>query len=217
MKPFPDALLDRLARSRVVAGFTIENASHAVPLCRALLAGGIDTIELTLRSSAAMGAVRRIAEEVPEICLGVGTILTPEQVLEVKEAGAAFGVAPGLNSRVVKTAAEAGLPFAPGVCTPSELEGAIALGCRFVKFFPAEASGGLKYLRSMAAPYQHLGIQYFPLGGLNAVNMLDYLREQNVPTIGGSWIVQSDLVANGDWAAFTQRAAEVVKTLNQGN
>jgi 2-dehydro-3-deoxyphosphogluconate aldolase/(4S)-4-hydroxy-2-oxoglutarate aldolase len=212
---FPEALLVRLRKSGVVAGFSVESAAQAVPLCRALLAGGIDTIELTLRSAAGMDGVRAIAAELPEIVLGVGTILTPEQAREVKAAGATFGVAPGMNPRVVRAAAEAGLPFAPGVATPSDLEAAIELGCRLVKFFPAEPVGGINYLRSMSAPYKHLGIQYFPLGGLNDTNMLEYLNEPNVPTIGGSWIVKPELVAKADWAGITARASSVVQLLKQ--
>ena len=215
MTAFPEALIQRLRKSGVVAGFFVEKPEQAVPLCRALLAGGIDVVELMLRSSAGMDGVRAIATELPEILLGVGTILTPEQAGEVKAAGAAFGVAPGMNPRVIRAAQEAGLPFAPGIATPSDLEAAIELGCRFVKFFPAEAMGGITYLRSMSAPYKHLGIQYFPLGGLNATNMLEYLKEPNVPTIGGSWIVKPELVAKADWAGITASAAVVVQILKQ--
>lgn len=212
---FPESILERLRKSGVVAGFSIEKVEHAVPLCRALLAGGIDCVELTLRSAAGMDAAHAIAANVPEILLGVGTILTPEQAKEVKAAGAAFGVAPGMNPRVIKAAQEVGLPYAPGICTPSDLEAAIELGCRFVKFFPAEPMGGVAFLRSMAAPYKHLGIQYFPLGGLNEKNMLDYLNESNVPTIGGSWIVKQELVSKGDWAGITASAASVIKILKE--
>jgi len=215
MNAFPEALLQRLRRSGVVAGFSVEKAEPAVPLCRALLAGGIDVIELMLRSATGMDAVRAICANVPEMLVGVGTILTPEQAREVKAAGAAFGVAPGMNPRVIRAAQEAGLPFAPGICTPSDLEAAIELGCRFVKLFPAEPMGGVSFLRSMAAPYRHLGIQYFPLGGLNAGNMLEYLKEPDVPTIGGSWIVKSELVAKADWAGITASAAAVVHVLKQ--
>jgi len=215
MNPFPEALLQRLRQTGVVAGFSVEKAGDAVPLCRALLAGGIDIIELTLRSVAGMEAVRAISAEVPEMILGVGTILTPEQAFEVKAAGAAFGVAPGMNPRVVRAAQEVGLPFAPGVCTPSDLEAAIELGCRFVKFFPAEPTGGVTFLRSMSAPYRHLGLQYFPLGGLNEKNMLEYLKEPSVPAIGGSWIVQQELVNRADWAGLTARAAAVTAMLKQ--
>lgn len=210
---FPEELILKLAQSGVVAGFSIDKPEQAVPVAKALLAGGIDAIELTFRTPAALDAVKAIAAEVPEILLGVGTILTPEQVLQVKEAGAHFAVAPGMNPRVIRAAKDAGLPFAPGICTPSDLEAAIELGCRFVKFFPAEASGGLTYLKSMAAPYKHLGIKYFPLGGINADNMIDYLKEEMVPTVGGSWIVKNDLVENEDWAGITARAAQVTSKL----
>jgi 2-dehydro-3-deoxyphosphogluconate aldolase/(4S)-4-hydroxy-2-oxoglutarate aldolase len=206
---FPQAILQRLATSRVVAGFSIDKAEHAVPLTRALLAGGIDVIELTLRTPAAMEAARAVCKEVPEMVVGIGNILTPEQVFEVKAAGAHFGVAPGMNPRVVRAAQAAGLPFAPGIATPTDLEAAIELGCRFVKFFPAEPAGGINYLPSMSAPYAHLGIRYFPLGGLNADNMTSYLNEDNVLAIGGSWIVKRELVLNENWSEITARAVAV--------
>ncbi|TWT83590.1 putative KHG/KDPG aldolase [Planctomycetes bacterium CA13] len=214
---FPNEILERLENTGVVAGFSVERVEHAVPLTKALLAGGIEAIELTLRTPAGMEALKAVCAEVPEMLIGVGTILTPETVADVKSAGAHFGVAPGLNSRVVCAAKEVGLPFAPGIVTPSDLETAIELGCRFVKFFPAEASGGIPYLRSMAAPYKHLGIQYFPLGGLNADNMLDYLKEPNVSAIGGSWIVKQELVNNEDWAGIAARAADVIKASKKGS
>jgi len=213
---FPKEILQRLEAGGVVAGFSVEMIEHAVPISKALLAGGIDAIELTLRTPAAMEALRAICEGVPEMLVGVGTILTPETVVQVKEAGADFGVAPGMNPRVIRAAQEVGLPFAPGICTPSDLEAAIEQGCRFVKFFPAEASGGVPFLKSMAAPYKHLGIQYFPLGGLNAENMVDYLREENIPAIGGSWIVKKDLVENEDWDGLAARASEVRKIVKEG-
>ncbi len=209
MNNFPDDILHRLKRTGVVAGFSVDKVKHAVPVAEALLAGGIDAIEMTLRTPVAIEAMRAICVEVPTMLIGVGTILTPELAAEVKTAGADFGVAPGMNPRVVSAANDIGLPFAPGIATPSDLEAAIELGCRFVKFFPAEASGGIPYLRSMGAPYKHLGIQYFPLGGLNAENMVEYLREPNVPAIGGSWIVQKALVEEEDWPSITARAAEV--------
>ena len=206
---FPNELLIQLRNSRVVAGFSIENVEDAIPIAKALLAGGIDVIELTLRTDCALAAVERIAEVVPEISLGVGTILTPEQVVQVKEAGAHFGVSPGMNRNVIRKAEEIDLPFAPGIATPSELEAAIALGCRFVKFFPAEASGGRNYLKSISAPYKHLGVQYFPLGGLNAENMNHYLALDDVIAIGGSWIVDSSFVIAKDWSGLAKRANEV--------
>lgn len=211
MTAFPDSILQKLSAARVVAGFSVDRVEDAVPLARALLAGGISVVELTLRTEAGMGAVKAISTGVPDMLLGVGTILTPEQAEQVHANGADFGVSPGLNVRVIQAAQRVGLPFAPGICTPSELETALEHDCRFVKFFPAEAAGGLSYLRSMAAPYAHLGVQYFPLGGVNANNMVDYLREPNIPAIGGSWIVKKDLVDAGDWDQITARAAEVIR------
>jgi 2-dehydro-3-deoxyphosphogluconate aldolase/(4S)-4-hydroxy-2-oxoglutarate aldolase len=215
MTIFPEVLLQRLRKSGVIAGFSVDNAEQAVPLCRALLAGGIDVIELMLRSAAGMDGVRAVCANLPEMLVGVGTILTPEQAREVKAAGAAFGVAPGTNPHVIRAAQEVGLAFAPGICTPSDLEAAIELGCRFVKFFPAEAAGGVHYLRSIAAPYEHLGIRYFPLGGLNAENMISYLKEDNVLAIGGSWIVKRDLVLNENWNEITARAAAVRRIVDK--
>ena len=213
---FPEEILKRLGHSKVVAGFSIENPAHAVPLAKALLAGGIDVIELTLRTEAGLEALKQICANVPEMLVGVGTILTPATVDAVQQAGADFGVSPGMNADVVRRAIEIGLPFAPGISTPSDVEAAISLGCRFVKFFPAEACGGAAYLKSMSAPYNHLGVQYFPLGGLNEGNMMTYLKESNIPCIGGSWIVKQDLVEHEDWAAITARAADVIKILKNG-
>lgn len=212
---FPKTILDRLRKSRVVAGFSVDQIEHAVPLAKALLSGGIDAIELMLRTPAGLESVMAICSGVPEMLVGVGTILTPESAAQVQAAGADFGVAPGMNPSVVRAAQEAGLPFAPGIATPSDLETAIELGCRFVKFFPAEASGGIKYLRSMSAPYCHLGIEYFPLGGVNAENMLGYLKEPNVLAVGGSWIVNQDLVDGEDWAGITARAVEVTNAVKE--
>jgi len=215
---FPTELLTRIEACGVVAVLVIDEERHAVPLAQALLAGGIDVMELTLRTPAAIGSLRAIRREVPEMLAGIGTILTVEQVQEVVDCHASFGVAPGLNRRVVKAARDAGLPFAPGVMTPSDLEAALELGCRDVKFFPAEPSGGMKYLKSMAAPYGHLGVRFIPLGGLTVDNMPDYLGDPLVAAVGGSWIAPRKLIQAEDWKTITQRAAEareVVKKLKQ--
>lgn len=209
MNDFPPEMLQRLSSAGVVATFSVANVRQAVPTAEALLDGGIDAIELTLRTPVAIEAIKAICERVPGMLVGVGTILTPNMIDRVKEAGAAFGVSPGMNAKVIRKAQEIGFPFAPGIATPSELEAAIELGCRLVKLFPAESLGGIKYLQAMVAPYQHLGIKYFPLGGINTKNMLDYLDSPHVLTVGGSWLVQSELVENENWDSITARAAEV--------
>ncbi|MGB7345653.1 MAG: bifunctional 4-hydroxy-2-oxoglutarate aldolase/2-dehydro-3-deoxy-phosphogluconate aldolase [Pirellulaceae bacterium] len=203
---FPDETLRRIETCGVIAVLVIDDANHAVPLARALHAGGIDVMELTLRTDAAIDSLMRVREEVPEMIAGIGTILRPDQVQQVADAGAAFGVAPGLNANVVQSAQDAGLPFAPGIVTPSDVEAAVELGCRELKFFPAQVSGGVEYLSSMSAPYNHLGLQYIPLGGINANNMLDYLRLPIVPAVGGSWIATRQLIANEQWETITENA-----------
>ncbi len=212
---FPTEMLNRFKKCGAVAGFAPATAEEAVQLSKALIKGGIDIIELTLRTPSAVDGLKRVCEEVPEMLVIAGTVLTPEQVKAVKEAGAHCAVSPGTNPRVVRAAQDEGLPFAPGIATPSELEAAIELGCRFVKFFPAGECGGIPYLRSMATPYKHLNIQYFPLGGVNLGNIVEYLREDNIPVAGGSWLTKKELVENQDWAAITERAAELRRVLDE--
>lgn len=205
---FPDHLRNQLQDAGFVAVLVVEDSSAAVPLARALLAGGVRAIELTLRTPAAMDALRRIRAEVPDLIAGVGTVLSPQQVDEVKSAGAAFGVAPGKNPVVIQAAQDAGLPFAPGVCTPTEMELAVEQDCRLLKFFPAEPIGGRAYLTSMAAPLAHLGIGFLALGGVDASNMEGYLREPLVTAVGGSWVTPKQLIRRGDWDGITTLAAE---------
>ncbi|MCX6857742.1 MAG: bifunctional 4-hydroxy-2-oxoglutarate aldolase/2-dehydro-3-deoxy-phosphogluconate aldolase [Verrucomicrobia bacterium] len=205
---FPDELYAHLHQSGVIAVLMIDDLADALPVARALLAGGVDGIELTLRTSVAMEALRVIHAELPEMVIGVGTILTPPQVHEVKEAGASFGVAPGMNPRVVAEAARIGLPFAPGVCTPTDIELAVEQGCRLMKFFPSEPCGGLPYLRTIAAPFAHLGVKYIPLGGVSAANAQAYLQEPSVQALGGSWLAPRELIVKKDWVAITANARE---------
>lgn len=212
---FPPEILDRIERSGVIAVLVIDRIEHGPPLAEALLAGGVDAMELTLRTPAAIDALRAIRRDVPNMLAGIGTILTPEQVEQVVEADAAFGVAPGFNRRVVESAQDLGLPFAPGVATPSEIEAAVEIGCRELKFFPAEPSGGMPYLSSMNAPYAHLGPRYIPLGGLNADNMRSYLGHSAIAAIGGSWIAPRKLIQEEDWSAITQNAAEARRIIDE--
>ena len=204
---FPSSLADRIARSGNIAVAIVDDPDRAVPLARALLAGGVDAIELTFRTPRAVEALKRIVAEVPEALVGAGTVLTPAQVREAKDAGAAFAVAPGFNPDVVRAAADLGLPFAPGVMTPSEIEGAYALGCtRILKFFPASVAGGLAGLRTLAAPYKHLGLRFIPLGGLKLENTAEWLADPLVAACGGSWFAPAELIAAGVWAVNTDNA-----------
>ena len=206
--PFPPPLHKELFHRGIIAVLTLEEPSDAVPLASALLAGGISCVELTLRTSTALDSIRAIRASAPEMLVGAGTVLSPHQVNEVKAAGAAFGVSPGMNPRVVGEARKIGLPFAPGVCTPTDIEFAVEEGCRLMKFFPCETSGGLPHLRNMAAPFNHLGVRFIPLGGVNAATAETFLREPLVHAIGGSWIAPRELIQNKDWQAITALAKE---------
>lgn len=208
-------VFDRLTSSCVVAVLVIDRVEDAVPLAEALLAGGVTAMELTLRTPVALDALREVKRACPEMLAGIGTILVPEQVHQVLDAGGEFGVAPGVNVRVMEAALSAGLPFAPGICTPSDIERALEYDRRLLKFFPAEPSGGIPYLKAIAAPYAHLGLKYIPLGGLTAANMVGYLREPSVGGIGGSWIAPRDLIRAGDWNRITTAARDAVALRDQ--
>lgn len=210
---FDPNLAQRVETCGIVAVLVIDRAEDAVPLAKALLAGGVDVMELTLRTPAALDALKAIRADVPEMLAGVGTILTTDQVKQVVEAGAAFGVAPGVNPRILTAAREAGLSFAPGIVTPSDIEASLEHGCKILKFFPAEPSGGLAYLKAMAAPYAHLGLKFVPLGGLNAKNMASYLADPQVAALGGSWLAPRELIKAGEWGKITALAAEAVQII----
>lgn len=198
----------------IIAVVVIDDPEDALPLVEALLAGGINAIELTLRTPAAFEALRRIKATATDMMAGLGTVLTPEQVGQAVECGAAFAVAPGLNPNVIRAAHSAGLPFAPGIMTPSDIEGAVQLGCRLLKLFPAEPCGGLGYLKSISAPYAHLGLEYIPLGGLTESNFTDYLALENVPAVGGSWIAPRKLIQGKNWTAIRQNACRAMDKLS---
>jgi 2-dehydro-3-deoxyphosphogluconate aldolase/(4S)-4-hydroxy-2-oxoglutarate aldolase len=207
-------VFERLTAACVVAVLVIDRAEDAVPVAEALLSGGVTAIELTLRTPAALDALRQIRQALPEMLAGIGTVLTTDQVTQVIDAGGEFAVAPGMNPRVVEAALAAGLPFAPGICTPSDIERALEYDRRLLKFFPAEPSGGLAYLRAIAAPYAHLGLKYIPLGGLTISNMADYLREPVIGGIGGSWIAPRDVIRAGDWTRIAESAHRAIAIRN---
>ncbi|RFC45781.1 MAG: 2-dehydro-3-deoxyphosphogluconate aldolase / (4S)-4-hydroxy-2-oxoglutarate aldolase [Verrucomicrobia bacterium] len=199
-----------IIRHRVVPVAVVDDAADAVPLARALARGGLPVLELTLRTPGALGGIANIRRECPEILVGAGTILTPVQVGEVIQAGAQFGLSPGINPAVVKAALEQGLFFIPGVMTPSDVEAALQLECRLLKFFPAVPAGGTAMLQALNSPFGHTGVEFVPLGGVSAQNMQDYLRLGCVPAVGGSWICERTLVREKRWGEITALAAEAV-------
>jgi len=211
----PEEIQNEIAKEGIIAVLEMESEKNAVPTAKALLDGGIKVIELTLRTPAAIPSISLIEKEVPQIYIGIGTIIEEGQAAMVKkESGVRFGVSPGLNPEIVREAATVGLPFVPGIATPSEIEKAISLGCRVVKLFHAEGMGGLSYLKSIDAPYNHLGIKYIPLGGVSVDNLASYAQFSPVLAVGGSWIASKDLIKAQNWKEITKRAREAKETWN---
>lgn len=204
------AVFERLQQSLIVAVLILDRVEDAVPVAEALLEGGVDVMELTLRTPAALGAVREIRNHVPGMLVGVGTILNVGQISQVLDAGGHFGVSPGTNPRIIEAALGAGLPFAPGVCTPSDIERALEFDRKLLKFFPAEPSGGLKYLEAIGAPYAHLGVKYIPLGGVNPANCSNWLASPLVGGIGGSWLASKPLIEAKNWNSIRDAAAQAI-------
>jgi 2-dehydro-3-deoxyphosphogluconate aldolase / (4S)-4-hydroxy-2-oxoglutarate aldolase len=203
-------MIERISAKRIVPVVVLDSAEDAEPLAEALLAGGLDVMEITFRTAAAAESIRRIAARFPEILLGAGTLLEKDQVLRARDSGAVFGLAPGLNPEIVTTAADCGLAFSPGVMTPGEIEQALSLGCKLLKFFPAEAAGGVAMLKALSGPYAHTGVRFIPTGGVSSENLASYLKLPVVAAIGGSWMVDKSLVSQGRWQEITRLTREAL-------
>ncbi|GAA1516647.1 bifunctional 4-hydroxy-2-oxoglutarate aldolase/2-dehydro-3-deoxy-phosphogluconate aldolase [Nocardioides humi] len=199
----PESVLDLVPVLPVVV---VEDVATAVPLARALVAGGLPAIELTLRTPAALDAIRAIAAEVPEIALGAGTVTSAAQAAAAVEAGAAFLVSPGCTPGLLAALQATGVPFLPGTSTVSEVMTVLEAGVTSMKFFPAEASGGAPYLRSVADPLPQA--RFCPTGGIRVASAPAYLALPNVGCVGGTWITPADAVAAGDWERIGKLAAE---------
>lgn len=201
-------MVETLKKVGVIPVIVIEDAQKAVPLAKALVAGGLNVLEVTFRTAAAAESIAAIRREVPEAIVGAGTVIMPEMAKAAKEAGAVFGVAPGFDPVVVAAAKEIGLPFCPGIATASELSQALTAGAPMVKFFPAEAAGGAKMIKNLLGAFRFTGVKFMPTGGINLSNVQDYLAIPEVVAVGGTWIVPKDAVAAGDWDAITRLAKE---------
>lgn len=203
--------LDKLSLAGLVPVIAINDAEDAVPLCKALSDGGLPVAEITFRTAAAEESIRRVHEALPDVLLCAGTVLTTEQVDRAVNAGAAAIVSPGLNPTVVKYCIDKGIPVCPGTANPSDIEVALSLGLKAVKVFPAEAIGGIKLIKSMAAPYGDM--RFMPTGGVNENNMLDYLSFPKIMCCGGSWMVPGDAVAAKDWDRITSLTRSAVNKM----
>ena len=198
-----------LGAARVIPVLTIETVEQAVPLARALHAGGIPVIEVTLRTKAALKACEAIARECPEVVLGIGTVLTPAHVQDARNAGAKFLVTPGTSEKLGLALADSGIAALPGAGTLSEMVALMEMGFVEMKFFPAEAAGGMNYLKSVAGPLAEL--KFCPTGGITPANAGAYLGLDNVMCVGGTWITPKAAVAAGNWAEITRLAAEAAR------
>jgi 2-dehydro-3-deoxyphosphogluconate aldolase/(4S)-4-hydroxy-2-oxoglutarate aldolase len=203
----PKTTIDLMSRGPVIPVVVIDRAVDAVPLARALLAGGVDTMEITLRTADALEAIRSIAKQVPGMAVGAGTIVRPEQAREAVGAGAAYLVSPGSTPRLLEALLDQAVPVLPGTATASEVIALMEHGITEMKFFPAAAAGGPKAVDALAGPLPE--VTFCPTGGIDRASSADYLALPNVACVGGSWLTPSDLVAARDWDAITALATDI--------
>lgn len=207
-------VLKKIQEIGIVPVVVLNDVKDAAPLAKALCDGGLPCAEVTFRTDAAEESIRIMSEQFPEMLVGAGTVLTTDQVDRAVAAGAKFIVSPGLNPRIVKYCVEKGILITPGCCNPSDIEQALENGLEVVKFFPAEAAGGLKMIKAMAAPY--VGVKFMPTGGINQNNVKDYLAYDRIIACGGSWMCSGDLIKAGDFEKITEltrEAAAIVKEI----
>ena len=197
--------IEQVAACGVVPVVVLDDAEQAVPTAKALLAGGINAMEITFRTAAARDCIARVAAEVPEMIVGAGTVVNVQQVHDAVEAGAKFVVSPGSDTEVIAEAMKLGVPITPGVVTPSEIMLGLKLGVKVFKFFPAESYGGLKTLKALSGPFPQ--IKFIPTGGINQANAADYFKNAKVLAVGGSWMVSKDMVNAGDFDGIAEKSA----------
>ena len=206
-----DVVLKRIQSLGIVPVVVLNDAKDAAPLAKALREGGLPCAEITFRTEAAEESIRIMVQEYPDMIVGAGTVLTTEQADKAVEAGAKFIVSPGLNPKVVQHCQDKGIPIVPGVTNPGQIEQALELGLDTVKFFPAEASGGLNMIKSMSAAYTNM--MFMPTGGINIKNLNEYLAFDKIVACGGSWMVKSDLIQNGSFEKIKEITREAVMTM----
>lgn len=211
MTPKQDELAALLKSGCIIPVLTIERLADAVPLARALVAGGVRVLEVTLRTLVALPAAKAIMADVPEAVVGIGTILNADDLARAEDIGARFGISPGATPELLQAAAASSLPFAPGIATASELMQALAHGFHLTKFFPAEQAGGIKALRALAGPFPD--VRFCPTGGIGEANAAAWLAEPNVVAVGGSWLCPAADIRSGDWAGITAMCNRAMKSL----
>jgi 2-dehydro-3-deoxyphosphogluconate aldolase / (4S)-4-hydroxy-2-oxoglutarate aldolase len=204
-------VLNQIRQFKIVPVIVIDDAADAVPLARALSDGGLPCAEITFRTPAAAEALRRMTDELPQMLAGAGTVLTPAQAAQARDAGATFIVSPGFNPAVVEYCLEHEIPVFPGVCTPTEIEAALQKGLKTLKFFPAEPMGGLPFLKAISAPYGM--IDFMPTGGINLAKLTEYLAFTRVVACGGSWMAPAEWIRGQAFDRIRQETEQAVRTV----
>jgi len=208
-------IADKLAAIRIIPVLVLNSVEEGLKIGEILASEGLPAAEITFRTSAAESVIRALSKEFPQLYIGAGTVLNVADLNRAFDAGAKFAVAPGFNPTVVKAAVENNFGFAPGICTPSEVEQAYELGCSMLKFFPAEAAGGTAMLKAIAAPYKHLGVRFMPTGGVSVDNAKDYLTMKEVAAVGGTWLAKNTDIAAGNWGAVREKVRAAVQFLRE--
>jgi 2-dehydro-3-deoxyphosphogluconate aldolase/(4S)-4-hydroxy-2-oxoglutarate aldolase len=207
------SVFETIGKYGVVPVVAIDSVEAALPLADALIEGGLPIAEITFRTAAAAEVIALLGKERPELLLGAGTVLTIENLQAAVDCGAKFGVAPGLNPEIVAAAGDLDLPFMPGVTTASDVECGLSMGCKLLKFFPAEAAGGVKMIKALSGPYAHTGVRFMPTGGVTIDNLESYLSPKTVAAVGGTWVAKRDDLVQGNWSAITDRCREIAKIM----
>ena len=208
-------MISELGKAGIIPVIVIDDLEKVVPLARALVSGGLNVLEVTFRTECAAEAIKRIKGEVAGATVIAGTVLSVEQLLAAQSAGAEACVAPGFDPEIVAKANEIGMPFCPGIATASELSQALRLGCKMVKFFPAESAGGVKYIKDLLGAFRWTGVRFMPTGGVKLSNVADYLSVSEIICCGGTWVAPKDAIKNNDWATITALAKDAAELARQ--
>ena len=209
-----NAVVQALSEIKIVPVLVLNNVDDGLKMCEILSECGLPAAEITFRTTAAEAVIKAAAARFPDLYLGAGTVLNTVDLHRAFDAGAKFAVAPGFNPTVVKEAVANNFVFAPGVCTPSEVEQAMEIGCRFLKFFPAEAAGGVKMIQSLIAPYKHMGVRFMPTGGVSTANVASYLAIKEIVAVGGTWLGKSADIEAGNWDLIRDTVKAAVELKN---
>jgi 2-dehydro-3-deoxyphosphogluconate aldolase/(4S)-4-hydroxy-2-oxoglutarate aldolase len=208
-------ILQAALQQKILPAVTFSSIDEVLPVTEALLKGGLNTMEITFRTHVAADSIRLIRKNFPDMHVGAGTLLSPEQVQEAIEADAQFGLAPGLNPSVCSYATENNFPFIPGVMTPSEMELAAEMGFRILKLFPASQIQGPEFLKALNSTYTQLQLAFIPMGGVSVKNIEQYLHQENVIAVGGSWLASRELISNKQFLGITKNVKEVLDLINK--